>query len=377
MKSKCYDVIVVGGGLAGSTAACRLARLGKNVLVIEKEAGAHHKVCGEFLSPETLPYLQDIGVDVNSLGASLVTGLTLHAPHSHIVSHFAEPARGLSRFVLDAACLAAAECAGAKVLRGVTVRDIKYEAMPVLPNGFCITTSIGDFFCRAVFLATGKHEIRQVQNRDSRDNGAIGFKIHVRLSSVARKILGSHVALYFYAGGYAGLCAVENDIVNLSFIVDRDVYKRVGRDFGTCLDFMRGHNTGLREILDGVEFAWSKPLSVAPVPYGYVRRVGTSVAGLYCLGDQFAVIPSLSGTGMAIALLTAKRAAKYFHSEDAAGVIRYDRECEKIISRRMRVSYPVHWIFRRPFFAEVCARGLKPFPRFTAKLIEKMRLPVL
>jgi len=46
--------LVVGGGLAGAMAGLRLARAGRSVVLLEKEPGAHHKVCGEFLSPEAV-----------------------------------------------------------------------------------------------------------------------------------------------------------------------------------------------------------------------------------------------------------------------------------------------------------------------------------
>src|SRR5438094_4428760 len=57
------DVILRGGGLAGSAAALLLARRGVSVLLVERSRGPHHKVCGEFLSPEALPILARLGLD--------------------------------------------------------------------------------------------------------------------------------------------------------------------------------------------------------------------------------------------------------------------------------------------------------------------------
>src|SRR5258707_15675800 len=64
------ETVIVGGGPAGSATACGLAALGRDVMLIERAAGPPHKVCGEFLSLETQPQLQRLGVDPPALGAA-------------------------------------------------------------------------------------------------------------------------------------------------------------------------------------------------------------------------------------------------------------------------------------------------------------------
>ena len=56
------DVIIIGGGLAGLTNAIHLSKLGKKVLLIEKNEYPKHKVCGEYISNEVLPYLEFLGL---------------------------------------------------------------------------------------------------------------------------------------------------------------------------------------------------------------------------------------------------------------------------------------------------------------------------
>ena len=56
-RVKCdYEIIVIGGGLAGLTAAIHLGLEGRSVLVIEKNEYPNHKVCGEYVSNEVVPY---------------------------------------------------------------------------------------------------------------------------------------------------------------------------------------------------------------------------------------------------------------------------------------------------------------------------------
>jgi flavin-dependent dehydrogenase len=59
-----------------------------------------------------------------------------------------------------------------------------------------------------------------------------------------------------------------------------------------------------------------KPIAITHIPYGYIRR--TTEEGLFCIGDQAAVIPSFTGDGISIALHTARCAvAAYLAAEPA------------------------------------------------------------
>ncbi len=71
--------VVIGGGLAGAMAALRLASAGRDVLLLEKEQEAHHKVCGEFLSREAIHYLQQAGIEPLHLGAHTIQRVRLHS----------------------------------------------------------------------------------------------------------------------------------------------------------------------------------------------------------------------------------------------------------------------------------------------------------
>jgi flavin-dependent dehydrogenase len=115
------EAIVVGGGLAGSAFAIALARQNRSVIVLEKTAGAHHKVCGEFLSAEAQALLARLGLDVWQLGARPASWLGLEFGGRNERLKLPFRGAGLSRFLLDQALLDAAARAGAQVIRGSTV----------------------------------------------------------------------------------------------------------------------------------------------------------------------------------------------------------------------------------------------------------------
>ena len=64
-----HQVIIIGGGLAGLVNAIHLGKKGINVLLIEKNEYPKHKVCGEYISKEVLPYLSYLGIDPFDHGA--------------------------------------------------------------------------------------------------------------------------------------------------------------------------------------------------------------------------------------------------------------------------------------------------------------------
>ena len=70
-------IVIAGGGLAGSSAACRLAASGRKVIVLERDHGPAHKVCGEFLSGGALSSLAELGLDAERFGASRITAMRL------------------------------------------------------------------------------------------------------------------------------------------------------------------------------------------------------------------------------------------------------------------------------------------------------------
>ena len=80
-----FDVIIVGGGLAGLCSAIHLSKYELKILVIEKNNYPKHKVCGEYISNEVLPYLSYLGVNVFNLGAQKITRFELSTSNNKLL----------------------------------------------------------------------------------------------------------------------------------------------------------------------------------------------------------------------------------------------------------------------------------------------------
>ncbi len=298
------EVLVIGGGLAGCMAALRLRAGRREVLLIEKERGHHHKVCGEFLSPEAVIYLRDAGVDPLRMGAVPIERLRVSVKRRAIQALLPFPALSLSRRVLDAALLGRAEMAGCEIREGTPVRSL-------IRDGGRWTAQLGDGrveSAHSAFLATGKHDLHGWSRPSSRQNDLVGFKMHWRLQAAQTNALRGFMDLFLFESGYGGLALVEADTANLCLVIRRSRLRRIGA-WRELVSALCEENEMLRERLDGAVGLWERPLAVSSIPYGYVHE---GECGAWRVGDQAAVIPSFTGDGMAIALHSGMLAAEIY-----------------------------------------------------------------
>jgi flavin-dependent dehydrogenase len=320
MPESIREAVVIGAGLAGGAAAIRLAQHGRRVLLLEKEPAAHDKVCGEFISADAHPYLHELGVDLATLDAARIANIRLIHGSEVASARLPFPALGLSRRVLDEAVLTRAQQQGVEVWRGSAVTAIVKEPkcwrIEVAVRGEPATTACAEnravssgpqtIRTRTIFLATGKHDLREWRRQGGTQNDYIGFKCHYLLAPEQRAALAEHVEMALYDGGYAGLEPVEDGKANLCLVVTKRQFAAYGKNWDSLLSAILKATPSLAERLASAQPCWPRPLSVFGIPYGFVYRAPSSDSpDLYRIGDQMAVIPSFSGYGMSIALYTA------------------------------------------------------------------------
>ncbi|MBV9750813.1 MAG: FAD-dependent monooxygenase [Acetobacteraceae bacterium] len=351
--------VIVGGGVAGGASAVLLARAGRRPLLLERERAAHDKVCGEFVSGEAARLLAYLGLDVAALGAAPLGRVRL--AYGTRIAEAALPfaAWGLSRRRLDAALLDAAEREGAEVRRGVVVRGIGPDGAVLLPGEELRTGT--------VLLATGKHELRGA-GREARSEALVGLKLHLRLARRQASRVADCVELHLVHGGYVGLQAVEDGIVNLCLIAPAARFGAAGRSAAALIEALGAEAPLLGARLGGAEALWPRPLAVARVPYGHLHRpASSSLPGVFRLGDQAAVIPSLTGDGMAIALHSAMLAAA---APDAGA---YHRRLARDLALPMRVAGVLHMAIRA--FPGMAAGIAAAFPGLLGVAARRTRVP--
>jgi flavin-dependent dehydrogenase len=306
------EVLILGGGVAGCAASIALARQGQNVTLIEREPEPRHKVCGEFLSGEALQDLHALGIDAASLGAVPIHTVRLAAARRAAEAPLPFPAASLTRKALDTALLAQAVAVGVRVECGHTVQSLIHTTdnlwQATLADGTIRTAP-------TVFLATGKHDLRG-HARPADPQQWIAFKMYLRLAPAQAAELAHASELMLYPGGYGGIQPVEDGIANFCCVVQQRFFARAGLTWQSFLEKMQHDCPHLAMRLAGAEPLLAKPIAITHIPYGYIRR--DTQPGLYCIGDQAAVIPSFTGDGISLALHTARCAsAAYLANEPA------------------------------------------------------------
>jgi flavin-dependent dehydrogenase len=332
--------LIIGAGPAGCAAAITLARGGYAPVLVERSSGPTDKVCGDFLAADTIARAHAFGLDPLALGAVPISHVRLVHRSREAEAPLPFPALSLSRRVFDQALQDATDRAGGGLLAGQAVRGMARagDDWTVALGASANTLTAG-----AIFLATGKHDLRD-HPRPRASRSAIGLKQYLQISDHARRMLGATTELALFPGGYAGLQPVEGDRTALCIAVRRDAFQAHGGTWDRLLATICRLCPRFAALLAGSHPTLPKPLAVAGVPYGFVHRAADD--GVFRLGDQAAVIPSLTGDGLAIALHSGRLAAETWMSGGDA--CRYHKLLRQALGGQMKLAGVLHAAFLSP-----------------------------
>lgn len=320
-----YDIIIIGAGPAGSTAAALLAQAGQRVLLLEKSRFPREKLCGEFITPECLRVFARLGVRARMLAAGAqpirhwtifaADGRSLEVPLRWLADAD-EPALGLSRARMDTILLERARQLGVEVREGCHVAPRLrcadgWSFVECKSEGGLLETVAAP----VVLDASGRNGVfsKQTEQQPSRLAGARLFGCKVHLRGVAG--LGERGAMFFFRDGYGGLCDVEDERTNLCFITTEATLRAAKGDRAKLLDLTLRTNEAARVRLQDAVLAgeWS---GTGPLTYGRQR----TLPGVLAIGDAGAFIDPFTGSGMLLALSSGELAAQVINESFAAGV---------------------------------------------------------
>lgn len=293
MKSK-FDVIIIGGGLAGLTASILLADGGKDVLLIEKKKYPFHKVCGEYVSNEVLDFLKSIGFNPFDYGCSDIKRLRISTPSGkNIYIPLDLGGFGISRYVMDEQLLGIAVSKGVKVLQQVKVTDVRFEG-----DEFLVDTDDSTFTSDFVIGSYGKRDtLDKKLNRDfiQEKTGYLGVKYHIRI-----KYPEDEIGLDSFTNGYCGIVKIEKDLYNLCYL-----YKRKGsvKSIGELEREVLFRNPVLKKLFHDAEFVYEEPLVINEISF---RKKSLTENYIMLCGDAAGMIPPLCGNGMSMAIQGAR-----------------------------------------------------------------------
>ncbi len=299
-----YDVIIIGGGLAGLSAAILLSERQYKVLLLEKESYPKHKVCGEYISMESKPFLQSLGIPVDDMQLPVINKLQVTDTRGNELNTvLPQGGFGISRYKLDAALAALARNAGATLLTKTRAENVRWEN-----DSFTVTAKGGEYSSRIVLGSWGKRSNIDVKwhrpfitEKISALNNYIAVKYHISYPWP-----GDVVGLHNFDDGYCGISQVEDNRTCLCYLTTAASLHKCGNDIKKLEQEVVMNNPWLHKIFSEAEFLYESPVTISQISFEKKAQVEEHVL---LLGDAAGMITPLCGNGMSMALRAAKIAA--------------------------------------------------------------------
>lgn len=379
-----YDAIVIGGGPGGTSAAISLAQRGVRVLLLEEKRMPRGKLCGEFITPESFPTLERLGVmqRMISAGAQKIKRASLvvssgKSIHTHIsnISDNGTWAMSLSRSRFDQVLFDRAREAGVECREGVAVKQCLFDnGVPrgveslFLPEGATAT-----FEAPVIIDASGRNSRLMIGKRD-RIGGRVAGS---RLYAMKAHLDGVHgiedqVELHFFRHGYGGFSRIEGGLVNLCFIVDDRTLRRADGNPSSVLEMSLLNNAVARDRLKSAKVV-GKWYTTGPLSFGR-RRLGRN--GILAIGDASGMIDPFTGTGIQMALRTGELAAEAVVSangETGSVLEQYTLNYDREFGSRLKTAGRLRGLAFSPRAARVAAVLLTYVPGLTSFMLRGTR----
>ena len=323
-SSRAADVLVIGGGPAGSAAVVTLARAGARVRVIDRAVFPRHKLCGDTLNPGALSVLDRLGIGNDVRACALpITGMTVTGPGAEVSADYPDGMRGMSvtRRCLDQLLLNAAADAGACVETGLGISE------PVLDRGRVVGVRLavrGGEVVRAPIVIAA-------DGRGSRLAGRVNLSSYA--STPRRWAFGAYFAnvtrmsargeMHIRRGAYIGVAPLPGGLTNVSVVLDRSAeaghYTKT--DQQTIVRRALNADAVLRD-----RFAAATQISPVTVlgPLAVNARAA-GCPGLLLAGDAAGFVDPMTGDGLRFALRGGELAAHAALDELASGRPAYAR----------------------------------------------------
>lgn len=300
-------ILIAGAGVAGASLAIRLAMVGVDVTLIERDKFPRHKLCGEFVSPESLVHFREMGVldEMLAIGGERINETVFYSTRGRSVSvpsgwfeNGTLGALSISRANMDLCLLNKAKQLGVNVLDETTVTKTITESGRI--NAVKLRNKNGEAFETQadIFIdATGRARILSKQFSSEKNKRAeiVAFKAHLKNTDVPPGVC----EIYSFRGGYGGLSLVEEGAANCCFIMRADVVKKYGNDVDEVFREVVLKNPRARLMMKDAEpmFDW---IAVSIDSFGAKDLVPAE--NLFAAGDAAAFIDPFTGSGMLMAL---------------------------------------------------------------------------
>ncbi len=359
-----YDLIVIGAGPAGCAAAITTAREGASVLLLERGHYPRHKVCGEFVSAESIQLLRSLlGDNAAALldPAPRISNARLYKGDVHANIPISPGAISITRHDLDSALFRAASLSGATALENTAAASIQRDS-----DQFVVQTKVEEHRSRTLLIAAGRWSNLQERENSSADREVrqLGIKAHFRN---ANSFPRDTVELHFFDGGYCGIDSIAQDTVSVCSMVRPDVARNLDQVFALS-KFLRARSRNWQPLFE--------PVTTFPLIFRKPKPEGD---GILYAGDAAAFVDPFIGDGISLALnsgsLAARSLAPVWRGECTLATVaaRYRSAYEAHFAKVFRNAARIRQLLRLPEQLQIAALSVLRVPAVSRRFISLTR----
>jgi menaquinone-9 beta-reductase len=367
-----YDAAIVGGGLAGLSAAIVLGKKGYRVVVFEKEKYPFHKVCGEYISLESRAFLIALGVPLDSWDLPVISRLSVTSPDgTELNQQLPLGGFGVSRYRIDNEMKLIAQQNNVDVFENTRVHEIRFNT-----NTFVLITDKGEWQSLICCSAAGKRSNLDVkwkrkftQQKPNALNNFIGVKYHAVLEYPRTLI-----SLHNFSNGYCGIAPVEDNKTCICYLTTASNLRASGNDIRLMEEKFLFRNVFLKEAFENAAMIYDKPLTISQISFDKKEQV---IDHVLMLGDAAGMIAPLCGNGMSMALFSSRIASEMIEKFLSGSISRDEMESEYIkkwinaFGRRLFAGRVIQSLFGKEWITNKTVGVLKHFPHLVSRIIKQ------
>lgn len=334
-------VIIIGGGLAGLISSIELARAGIFCRVIEKRTYPFHRVCGEYVSNEVVPFLKSAGLYPGQFNPPVISKFQLSSVTGKSeVMPLDLGGFGISRYSFDHFLYERAKELGVEFILNDEVEAVQFSN-----DCFQVKTLRLETEAEVVIGAFGKRSKIDYQlNRNfiRQRSPYVGVKHHIHSDHPQDLI-----ALHNFPGGYCGISNIEEGKTTLCYLSHRDNLRAYG-SISEMEEKILFRNPLLRSIFSNSEFLFKKPEVINEISFATKAPIENH---MLIAGDAAGMIAPLCGNGMAMAIRSGKILSEKVKQYAEGAMTRenlersYEAEWKKHFKKRLWMGRQIQRLF--------------------------------